>query len=82
MTSRTAGQCYFCRHWISPLDRGDAEARAAEPTQICKAFPNGIPEEIWWNRADHRNPFAGDGGIQWAPDGEGVEFPSEAMIAG
>lgn len=32
----------------------------------CKAFPQGIPNEIYGkNRADHRKPIAGDGGVRF-----------------
>jgi len=31
----------------------------------CSAFPDGIPDEIGVNGADHRVPFRGDHGIQW-----------------
>lgn len=72
MTSRTTSQCILCAHWTSPLARDVDEA---EPTQICTAFPGGIPDEIWWNRADHRKPFAGDGGIRWAPVDKGDVYP-------
>jgi hypothetical protein len=33
----------------------------------CAAFPDGIPMEIWNGRNDHRQPFAGDNGIQYEP---------------
>jgi hypothetical protein len=56
-------QCTTCVHWVSPLDSGRDE-------QTCKAFPAGIPEEIWNGKADHRNPFSGDRGIRWTPDGK------------
>jgi hypothetical protein len=31
----------------------------------CKAFPDGIPEEIYNNTHDHTKPFRGDGGIRF-----------------
>ena len=72
MTSRPPPQCLSCRHWVSPLDReGDA--------QTCSAFPVGIPDDIWWNRADHRQPVEGDNGIQWESL-DGATFPEYAMI--
>lgn len=32
------------------------------------AFSNGIPAEIIVDGFDHREPFAGDGGIRYVPD--------------
>ncbi len=29
----------------------------------CKAFPKGIPNEIFLGKNDHKDKFAGDGGI-------------------
>lgn len=80
MTSRPPPQCLNCKHWQSPFDRTDANAREAEPTQVCDAFPlpKGIPDDIWWNRVDHRQSVAGDHGIQWQPDGD-VQFPDWAL---
>ena len=34
----------------------------------CKAFPKGIPEEIFiLGESDHTEPFKGDNGIQFEP---------------
>jgi hypothetical protein len=47
--------CTFCRHLT------DGEQR------ICEAFPSGIPLDIWTGKNDHRAPYPGDHGIQFAP---------------
>lgn len=72
MTSRPPPQCLSCRHWISPI------GQVGEAAQVCAAFPDGIPEQIWWNNADHRKPFPGDHGVRWAAL-DGAEFPEWAL---
>lgn len=43
-------QCLNCNHyWMGQL--------------ACKAFPNGIPAEVFTGRHDHTKPFHGDNGI-------------------
>ncbi len=44
--------CNKCKHRIP------GEAR-------CKAFPEGIPQEILSKRVSHREPYPGDHGIQF-----------------
>jgi len=38
-------------------------AHVSQHDNICRAFPDGIPEGIWDNQIDHRMPYPGDHGI-------------------
>jgi hypothetical protein len=51
-------QCETCKHYLSWDDEPPVFHR-------CKAFPNGIPEEIFQNRYDHKEPYPNDNGIHW-----------------
>jgi hypothetical protein len=31
----------------------------------CDAFPDGIPDEIWTGKNDHKKPYPGDHDIQF-----------------
>lgn len=33
----------------------------------CKAYPEGIPEPIFNEEHDHREPYKGDNGIRFEP---------------
>lgn len=48
--------CIDCKNLIS--------VRGAK----CKAFPDGIPEEIWIGGNDHKKPVEGDHGIRFELD--------------
>ena len=54
---KVASQCAFCRHLTRPVARG----------WPCAAFPKGVPDQIYSNKHDHREPYPGDGGIRWEP---------------
>jgi len=54
---RDTSQCLLCEHFISGI----------EGHYICKAFPNGIPDELVFNEHDHTKPYANDNGIQFEP---------------
>lgn len=71
MTTRLPPQCLTCVHWVP----GTPETSV--PT--CGAYAGGIPDEIWWNQTDHRQPAEGDHGIQWESIGDGIEFPAWAV---
>lgn len=66
MTSRPVPQCALCVHL------------RMDPERTCAAFPDGISDDIWWNRADHRRPRKGDRGIRWEAL-DGASFPEIAV---
>ena len=47
--------CSFCAH-------SDGELSG-----YCKAFPKGIPDEIWEGKNKHTDPVEGDHGILFEP---------------
>lgn len=61
-------QCFGCVHW--------------EGGYKCKAFPVGIPPDVYLNEVDHREEFPGDNGIRWTPKAEGVTNPLEGQQEG
>jgi len=57
MTIGPAPMCLFCKHLIETEEGRD----------VCKAFPEGIPDEIYFHYYDHRKEFPGDKGIRFEP---------------
>lgn len=73
-------QCEQCRHFFPHIRDRNA----------CAAFPQPdapIPQDVFFNRVDHRQPVPGDHGTQfaarpgaWHPLGEGgVRLPAEQL---
>ena len=46
--------CNYCKHY-------HIEAVGNK----CDAFPDAIPDEIWFGKNDHKKPYKGDGGIMF-----------------
>lgn len=32
---------------------------------VCDAFPDGIPDKVYLDGFDHRQPLSGDHGVRW-----------------
>lgn len=71
-------QCGACDRYRSPFS---AENTTGLEGPFCAAFPTGIPDRIFHNEVDHRQPVEGDHGLQWIPR-DGAVFPTYAFPAG
>ena len=62
--NRIAPYCLGCAHLFP------------DGYDLCKAFPRGIPPDIWDGIFDHRQPWPGDTGIVFAAiPGSPVDWP-------
>lgn len=72
MTIGAAPICMYCR-WFNKKD---------EEGLSCRAFPEGIPEEIYMNEFDHRKPHEGDRGFTFTPRSvKGARYAEELFGA-
>lgn len=62
----------MCVHYDFDADRD---------LRVCAAFPDGVPDEIVRLGFDHRNPYEGDNGIRFTPDGPVDVAEIEAILA-
>ena len=74
MSSRPQSQCGACVRLRSPFS--DENTHGLDGP-FCAAFPDGIPDAVFGNRLDHREPINGDHGIRWQSDGR--DFPTYAF---
>lgn len=72
MTLAVQPICWRCQHLRKQTPGG---------TGICDAFLDGIPEVIWENAADHREPFTDDHGIHFAPRDEQAAQYADTLFA-
>lgn len=70
MTTGPRSQCAACVRYRS----FDAE----HPTSWCAAFPDGIPDAVFFGELDHRQPVDGDHGIRFLAK-PGDSFPPYAL---
>ena len=49
--------CVACRYFDTTV----------RDKNVCKAFPDGIPEKIASGEVGHTEPYPGDNGIQYEP---------------
>lgn len=75
MTVGPTSQCATCTRLRSPFSRTDGDLSGGP---FCEAFPGGIPDVVYENGVDHRQPVDGDRGIRWESNGDA--FPDWALI--
>ena len=63
VTSSVRPFCWPCAHYRPSRVYRDPETDMS--IGACKAFPDGIPDEIAVGMADHREPYDGDGGVRY-----------------
>jgi len=73
--SQPQSQCDACALYRSPFDRSDGDYSGGP---FCEAFPSGIPNEVYTNMLDHRQPIDGDHGVRWTSNGD--SFPEYAFL--
>ena len=75
MTTQARSQCAACVRFRSPFD---TENTRGLDGPFCEAFPDGIPDAVYANRLDHRQPIDGDNGVLLEARA-GDSFPEYAL---
>ena len=57
-------QCMDCKNYINRNEDGK---------HICKAFVDGIPDEVFWNKIWHEENIKGDNGVKF----EAIDYSKE-----
>jgi hypothetical protein len=74
MTVGPRSQCDACQRFVSWLATPNLAGQSH-----CAAFPAGIPDRVYHNGLDHRQPIDGDHGIRFEAQ-PGDEFPEYAFL--
>lgn len=75
MTTRPQSQCGACARYRSPFSPENTDGLDGP---FCAAFPGGIPDQVFNNEVDHRQPVVGDHGLRWIAR-DGADFPTYAF---
>lgn len=77
MTTGPLSQCGTCQRLRSPF----SPEATGQDGPWCEAFPTGIPEAVYDNTLDHREPVDGDHGLQWLAR-PGATYPDTTIPEG
>ncbi|GEM_PF-2674088 len=64
--------CMFCKHLFNE--------KVGQNQYKCKAFPDGVPSEIYQGKYDHRNPYPNDSGITFELENEFLSDQDEVKL--
>ncbi len=57
-------QCSACLHYRGLTELPpEEEGIEIDVVPTCAAYPDGVPDHLLLDQADHRRPYPGDGGI-------------------
>lgn len=78
MTSEPPPPCWYCAHLTGEYEAGNDED-GYDMVHTCKAFPGGIPPEVFWGDVVHAGDYPGAvSGIAFEP-GPDIEVPDHIL---